>query len=132
MYGKNLPENNKLQHIKPMPSFWRLSVPISKKLEIFLHRLCLGYTYPTYLLFLINHPVPACTHCRNPVIIKHMLAECAFHSRLTQKLQFPESYEDIFLPTHMDRILKIHQGRQLHPQDILSCLLPSQRSWHVN
>ncbi len=47
-------------HIKPMPSFWRSSVPISRKLEIFLHRLCLGCTYPTHLHFLTNHPVPAC------------------------------------------------------------------------
>ncbi len=42
MYWKTLPKNNKLRHIKLVLSLWRRPVPISRKLEIFLHRPCLA------------------------------------------------------------------------------------------
>ncbi len=103
---KNLLENNELRHIKPMPSPWGPTLPISWKLEIFISRLCLSCAYPTHVNLQTNQQVLVFPHCRNPITVRHILATWTFHNRLTQKLQFPESYEDIFLPTHMDEILK--------------------------
>ncbi len=106
MYWKHLSENNELRHIKPMPSLWKPQMPIFRKLEIFLHRVRLGHTYYTCVLLIKYQPVLAYHHCGNPITVKHILSKCSFHTRLRQKLWFPESYEDIFLPTQLDKILK--------------------------
>ncbi len=66
----------------------------------------LGHTYPIRVHLHTNQPTPASPHSGNLITVKHILAECTFHNRLRWKLQFPKSYKDIFLPTHMDKILK--------------------------
>ncbi len=58
-YGKNLPEYNELQHIKPLLSLWR---PISRKLQIFSRRLHVGHAYPTHVHLLRLSPLHKPTH----------------------------------------------------------------------
>ncbi len=75
-YWKNLPENNQIRYIKPVPSPWRPPTPISGKLEIFLRSLRFGHTYPTHVHLLTNQLPPACPHYGNSVTVH------TFHDRL--------------------------------------------------
>ncbi len=83
---KSLPENNKLRHIKPVPSPWKPPTPNSRKLEIYLCRLCIGHTYPTNAHLLTNQPASACSHCGNLISVKHIPAKCTFYDRFRWKL----------------------------------------------
>ncbi len=61
-YWRNLPEDNKLRHVKPVPSLRRPPTPIFRKLEIFLRSLSLDCIDATLLHLLTNQPAPACPH----------------------------------------------------------------------
>jgi hypothetical protein len=80
--------NNKLCVVKHSVRAWKSSCCHTRRDEVILTRLRIGYTRITHGFLLRGEDAPVCAHCDSPISAVHILSNCPFTGRPTTNPEY--------------------------------------------
>ena len=93
-----VPNTNKLKHLKLTVKPWSSSIQATRKLEVILTRLRIGHSRLTHghLMKSPNDPPPVCPQCNMPLTIRHLFGDCIVYANKRRLLFGNKTFNDIF------------------------------------
>ena len=87
--------NNKLFEIKPILSE-SVIFNMSRREEVVLSRLRIGHSYLTHSFLLKKEVRPQCTHCDEPLTIRHIILSCQHFASIRRRFYNVNNLSDLF------------------------------------
>ena len=99
--------SNKLFQIKPTLGEWKPAFRKSRKEQVIISRLWIGYTSLTHSFILKQGQPPQCLTCQTPYTIKHGLVECGALA-IPREWHFKtDNMREMFENVHMDDVISL-------------------------
>ena len=92
----NFQTNNKLHEAVPNVGRSNISMGLSRRDEVVLHRLKIGHTHLTHCHLLKGDDAPRCITCDCPLTVKHILLQCVDFEHIRRKYFNADSLSQLF------------------------------------
>ena len=106
--------HNKLFQIQPTLGEWRPAFRKSKREQVVISRLCIGYTRLTHAFLLQQEPQPQCLTCQITCMVKHILTECRAFAVIRKRFFKVTSLTELFENVKIDDILSFLRETRLY------------------
>ena len=97
--------HNKLYQIQPTLGEWRPALRKSRREQVVISRLHIGYTRLTHAFILQQEPQPLCLTCQTTCTVKHILVECRAFASISKRFFKVTSITELFENIKIDDVL---------------------------
>ena len=106
--------HNKLFQIQPTLGEWRSPSRKSRRKQVVISRLRIGYTRLTHSFILKQEPQPQCLTCQTTCTVKHILIECRTFAVIRKRFFKVNNLTDLFENVKIDDILSFLRETELY------------------